>query len=105
MRVVKKPIEAVAIQWKGADSKQDLIDFCGSEEMFEKWFCYEGEELYIDSLEGRQIVVKNAFIVRGNYGEYWSIKEQMFRNNYTILPDEDETENYNNFQDRKFEPR
>ncbi|MBC1228582.1 hypothetical protein [Listeria booriae] len=103
LKVVKKPVEAKAIQWEGLESLQDVIHFCESESMFKKWFHFEGEELYIDTLEGPIHTSIGSYIIWGNHGEFWSIKEEIFLNNYRIIPDYPIAEN--NFQDRIFEPR
>ncbi|KGL43587.1 hypothetical protein [Listeria newyorkensis] len=100
LKVVKKPLEAKAMQWN--ENEEDLLDFCGSQAMFDKWFHFEGEKFFVDTLEGAIHTTPGSYIIFGNHGEYWSIKEDIFHSTYSIIPEQLRD---NNFQDRGFEPR
>ncbi|MBC2294725.1 hypothetical protein HCC36_15995 [Listeria booriae] len=86
LNVVKKPIAAKALKWGGTYADLLLLQrFCGSQEVLNKWFYFDGEELFINTLEGSIHTSVGLYIIKGNHDEYWSIKETIFLDTYEIL--------------------
>ncbi|MBC1284871.1 hypothetical protein HB818_03715 [Listeria booriae] len=86
LKVVKKPILAEAVQFVGENqtSIDSLTELCGSLSEYNKWFSFRGGVLFVQTLEGEFRVTKGSYVIKGNSGEYWAIKEHIFKETYEI---------------------
>lgn len=84
----KKPVVIEAIQWDGSNF-DDIKDFAGSKVRCPTYdeYCINvyGEDkttLLIYTLEGTMIASKGDFIIKGVKGEYYPVKEEIFKLTY-----------------------
>ncbi|MBC2294737.1 hypothetical protein HCC36_16055 [Listeria booriae] len=86
LKVVKKPIIAKAVQFTGDNSFSinALIALCGSVDVYEECFFFKDGELFVRTLEGEFRVTKGSYVIKGNFNEFWAIKEHIFNETYEI---------------------
>lgn len=83
----KKPVVIEAIQWNGSNLRE-VIDFTGLHHSAEKWSWEEYEQvvktdgLKIFTLEGKMNADVNDFIIKGEKGEFYPCKPEIFEATY-----------------------
>lgn len=79
MRYRKKPVEILAVQWKG-DNLHEVLEFAGTSA-----FVRIEDELKIDTLEGIMNVSVGDYVIRGIAGEYYPCKPDIFAKTYEAV--------------------
>lgn len=81
MRYRKLPVEIQAVKWEATTESFGKI-FDAFPEM--KWSPGEmgTDTFYIDTLEGKMLVSKGDFVIRGVEGEYYPCKPDIFKKTY-----------------------
>lgn len=80
----KKPVEVKAVQWLG-NNRNEINDFFGLKNTAGKAthaFTAEDEKVCIKTLEGVMTANKNDWIIKGVKGEFYPIKDDIFRETY-----------------------
>ncbi len=77
---VKKPIPITALKFTGYNV-EPLKDFCNA-------LIIAGEELYIDTLEGKMKVSKGDYVIKGIRGEFYPCKPDIFEESYVEVINE-----------------
>ena len=78
MRYVKKPVIIEAMQWTG-DNKLEISEFV---QHSEKKYEFQGDALFIHTLEGSMRASKNDYIIKGVEGEFYPCKPEIFEKTY-----------------------
>ena len=71
----KKPIVVEALQWTGTNY-DEMSAFC------DKLKSRHGSSIIIDTLEGDMTAYATYYIVKGLVGEYWPVREDIFKESY-----------------------
>ena len=74
----KKPVVIEAVQWDGTNVAE-IRNFFGA---FLEWGLRNCDYLLIRTLEGEHIANPGDFIIKGVKGEFYPIKDQIFRETY-----------------------
>lgn len=89
MAVRKKPVVVHAVQWDGTEKKaleilEEIGNWRGS--YYEHQTCFEKEpgSLVIETLEGSMLASPGDWIIKGVNGEYYPVKDEIFRKTYEI---------------------
>jgi len=82
----KKPVIIEAIQWDGTFEHSEKI-----ENIFNDNFTVlrDSSKWYIGTLEGKHIVSKGDYIIRGIKGEYYPCKPDIFEATYEKVEEEE----------------
>ena len=81
----KKPIIVQALQWDGTNL-EECKKFCGDTLKIEYPTLDNSVAfLKLNTLEGEENVLMNAFIIRGVRGELYPCEESIFRETYDIV--------------------
>lgn len=83
MKYKKKPEVIEAIQYTG-DNYKEICDFVGKE-LRRPMIQYEPLEIIIETLEGNRIVKVNDFIIKGEHGEFYPYKPDIFEKTYELV--------------------
>lgn len=75
----KKPLIVEGVQYTGK-LENELIKFCPV-----LMISSDGYDLYIETLEGNMKVNKGDYIVKGINGEFYPIKEEIFKKSFEEL--------------------
>jgi len=76
---VKKPIPIRALQYTG-DNREEILEFTNGQAIFKD---VNGiRELVIRTLEGDMIAVPGSYIACGPKGEFYPIREDIFKETY-----------------------
>jgi hypothetical protein len=88
-KYIKKPIPVEAIQWLG-DNPFEICNFVGDDRlnMLEGW-----GHFFIETLEGEMRVDKGSWVIKGPFGEFWPVKEEIFKETYEEIKEEKMTLN------------
>jgi hypothetical protein len=83
----KKPVMIEAVQYKNAESLQELNDWVKShndawEDKFSTFSVSDRLQLVINTLEGPMNASEGDFIIRGLKGEYYACKPDIFKMTY-----------------------
>ena len=78
---VKKPIKVATVRYTG-DNLNEIIDFVGAENG--DWYP-SAEWLYINTLEGKMIVLPDSVVIKGPKGEFYPCRGDIFNDTYNIL--------------------
>lgn len=71
----KKPIPVEVVQFT-AENKDDLRRFIGNKGYI------EDDDIVIGTLEGVVRASLGSYVVKGNEGEFWPVKESIFEKTY-----------------------
>lgn len=87
-KYIKKSVEIEAIQWNG-NNLEEIMKFLDSEFKYERnniyhtrKFTYDGEDLFIVTLEGVMKATIGDYIIKGIKGEYYPCKHDIFELTY-----------------------
>lgn len=89
----KKPIIIEAIQWN-ENNLEEVMKFIDSEFEYEPNINYitykfdytvSNKKLRLNTLEGRMIVSKNDYIIKGIKGEFYPCKPDIFEETYEVI--------------------
>lgn len=78
----KKPVIVEAHQLT-SENCDDLIIWCGGN--FLTLDALDRVIIEIPTLEGRMRSHQGDYIVKGNHGEFWSVKQNIFEDNYELV--------------------
>ena len=78
---IKKPIKVATVRYT-VDNLNEVIDFVGAENA--DWYP-SAEVLYINTLEGKMIVLPNSVVIKGPKGEFYPCRGDIFDETYNIL--------------------
>lgn len=78
MRYIKKSIPVEAIQWTG-NNFDKIVEFMGTNPVVTSQ-----NELIVNTENGEALAELNSFIVRGPEGDFYPVKENIFRDTYDI---------------------
>lgn len=78
---VKKPVKVATVKYTG-DNLNEIIDFVGAENV--DWYP-SAEALYINTLEGKMIVLPDSVVIKGPKGEFYPCRGDIFNDTYNIL--------------------
>lgn len=88
-RYRKRPVEIDAVQFDGTDdSGRYIIAWIQSHNGDARTAhveCGDYQGLWIDTLEGQMAAGKDDFVVRGVQGEFYPVKESIFRETYDYV--------------------
>lgn len=80
MKAKKKPVIVEVFPTQSA-STQEILDFCEGK----AWVNEFERCIFIDTLEGRMMVSKNDYIIKGVRGEFYPCKPDIFEATYEIV--------------------
>lgn len=72
----KKPVVIEALLWDGTTSLKTVRDFVGNA------YQEAGNDIFIDTLEGKMHVSAGDYIIKGVKGEFYPIKADIFAETY-----------------------
>ena len=82
MDVRKKPVEVEAVYWDGTNRAQDEI------RTLSNGMCsldFADQQIYISTLEGQMTASLGDWVIRGDKGEMYPCKPDIFFSTYEIL--------------------
>jgi hypothetical protein len=89
MKYVKKPVIIEAVQWTGKN-QQELIDFCGSENVeFEHLESINEYIPVIKTMEGNMDCKMFNFVIKGLKGEFYPCDEEIFHLTYDLIQEDE----------------
>lgn len=77
-KYVKKPIEVEAVQWTETNYRE-LDTFTGHN------IGINYKDMYVRTLEGKMTFKKGDYIVKGSHGEFYPVKEEIFKDTYEVV--------------------
>lgn len=75
----KKPIEIEAVQYT-QDNVEEIKDFVGKALTFCRYA--NDTKIFIDTLEGKMMLTKGDYIIKGVNGEFYPCKPDIFEKTY-----------------------
>jgi len=84
-RFKKKPIAVEVIQYDGTNSDEIAEWSDGIVEYYN--ILTKESHLEIHTLEGIMTAIKGSYIVKGNEGEFWAVKQSIFEATYEEVND------------------
>lgn len=81
-RYKKKPIPVEVIQFT-LDTSREIELWSGNKIMYDDYNCM----LHISTLEGVMSAFPGSYIVKGNEGEFWAVKQSIFEATYEEVND------------------
>jgi hypothetical protein len=85
---VKKPIAVEAYEWDGTVPFNRDNGFSPSFNFTLSSVFEEAAEYTLNTAEGPMKIVRGSFIVRGPAGEYWAVRNDIFKNTYEKVNNE-----------------
>lgn len=86
MKFKKKSVAVEAVKWTGKNEK-DIKDFAGNSEIFPKGTDVVKKPLRIATLEGITQADIGDFIIKGENGEFFPCKPDVFKKRYEVVED------------------
>jgi hypothetical protein len=77
-KFVKKPVIIEAVQWTG-NNKLEISEFVHDSE---RRYDFQGDALFIHTLEGSMRATKGDYIIKGVEGEFYPCKPEIFEKTY-----------------------
>lgn len=71
----KRPLVVEALQWTGVNF-DEMSEFCNVIKD------RHGTTITLDTLEGPMMAYAGAYVVKGLVGEYWAVREDVFKGSY-----------------------
>ncbi len=82
MKYTKKPVMIEATQWNKGDAPLECMKPYG-ESIIDQYPAYEGF-YFIETLEGNHHVSDGDFVIKGNKGEFYPCKPDIFKATYDL---------------------
>ena len=81
-KYVKKPVVVEALHFTSWEKIDELLDFCGVDNVLIVLHPDGRNDLYIKTLEGDMEVKEGAYIIKGVKGEFYPCKPDIFEKTY-----------------------
>lgn len=84
-KYVKKPVIIEAMRFNSWHDIDELINFCGINNVLIVLNPDGSNDLYIESLEGNMKVEEGDYVIKGIKGEFYPCKPDIFELTYDII--------------------
>lgn len=80
MKYRSKPVVIEAVRFDGTESAYEMVMAWG--ESFLRVHGFDGTHMFIETLEGQRTAHQGDWIIRGTIGEFYPVKDEVFRVKY-----------------------
>jgi hypothetical protein len=83
-KYMKKPIGVEVIQYTDIESGREIEAWSNNKCMLDEY----NNSILINTLEGVMTAVPGSYIIKGNEGEFWAVKQSIFEKTYMLVTSE-----------------